>query len=88
MKLNVDFSALHLAASKTQGLIAYAETLRELKTPYNEGLIALRDYVITNDGQEHTTQHDGVKVTRFVLACEELHCFQPYQDIDLLYFEY
>lgn len=83
MKLNVNFESLHLEASKVKGLIGFAEALRESSHSYQEAIEELKQFTSMNGGECH--QEEGV--TRFIALGESLDCYQPYQDIDKLYFD-
>ncbi|GIC77642.1 hypothetical protein [Moritella sp. F3] len=83
MKLNVDLSELHIAAAKMQGLDALLTELRNQKLCFSKGLEIASKYVEINGG-EVTVIAEG---TLLKLLCDEVTCFQPYEDINLFYFE-
>lgn len=83
MKLNVSFENLALEASKVKGLIGFAEALRDSSYSYQEAIEALKLFTSQNGGE--CRQED--EVTRFVVLGETLDCYQPYKDIDKLYFD-
>ena len=86
MKLDIDFSELALAAAKMRGLDAYLSAIREAKKPFDEGLALAIEYVKDNGGKIETTE--STTVLSLDLATNEIaHCFKPYEDIDLFYFE-
>ena len=85
MKLNVDFSALHIEAAKMNGLEALVNELRQQKVTFNEGLTLAIAFTVSNGGTVNEGDYGQVRLT---LAGFSVGCFQPYPDIDLFYFEY
>lgn len=84
MGLDVDFTGLHLAAAKMQGLDSYLGELRKVKKTYKDGLLLATDYVSDNNGRVENLPDNQ---TKLVLGDDEAICFQPYPDIDLFYYE-
>jgi hypothetical protein len=58
--------------------------LREQKVNYKYGLLQVTEFVNTNNGQ--VIEKTGNE-TVLILGGEEAICFQPYEDIDLFYYE-
>ncbi|MFM2591286.1 hypothetical protein [Vibrio sp. TBV020] len=85
MKLNVDFSNLHIATAKMKGLEALVNELRRQKVTYEDGLAQAVEFTRSNGG--HVEERED-KVTRLTLNDFSVDCFQPYPDIDVFYFEY
>jgi len=85
MKLNVNLSNLRIETSKMQGLEGLVKCLRDEKLSYQNGLSVAVEYTQQNSGIVETLE-DGV--TRLALHGFEVHCFQPYSDIDLFYYEF
>jgi hypothetical protein len=83
MKLDVDFSELQLATAKMQGLDKTLTELRAQKKRFKEGLEIACDYVKTNGGTIQEKDEGIVLKLNEQIAV----CFQPYEDIDLFYFE-
>jgi hypothetical protein len=65
-------------------LDSYLTNLRGQKKTYNEGLALAKQFVIDRGGEISLTS-DGI--TTLKMQGEEAHCFLPYSDIDLFYFE-
>ena len=84
MGINVGFSDLRLEVSKMKGLNGYLTEIRNEKLPYADGLSRAIEFVETNKGSVNKLV-DGE--TKLVVGDEEATCFQPYDDIDLFYFE-
>jgi hypothetical protein len=82
--VNVDLTELHLAAAKMKGLIGFLEKLRELEIGYSQGVSKASDFVKANNGI--VSELDGGQ-TKLSMLGEEAICFQPYDDIDLFYWE-
>jgi hypothetical protein len=85
MKLDVDFTELELAAAKMRGLDPYLLALRKAKKSFSEGLGLASQYAVDNGGEVSAVSNEGV--TTIKALGEEAHCFQPYPDIDIFYFE-
>ncbi|NQZ49317.1 MAG: hypothetical protein HRT95_03740 [Moritella sp.] len=83
MKLNVDLSELHIASAKMQGLDTFLTELRNQKLCFSKGLEIASKFVEKNGG-EVTVIAEG---TLLRLLGDEATCFQPYDDINLFYFE-
>lgn len=73
-----------IAKSEFQPLDIYLQVLRNSKKPFLECLEMAKSFVLANDGAV-VSQGDNVTVLR--LHLDEGHCFKPYPDIDLFYFE-
>ncbi len=65
-------------------LDSYLTGLRYQKKTYSEGLVLAKQFVIDRGGEIALTS-DGI--TTLKILGEEAHCFQPYSDVDLFYFE-
>lgn len=85
MKLDVDFSKLHIAASKMKGLEGLANELRKQKVSYQDGLKQVIEFVEKNNGSVKQADEEGVTI--LTLDGFDMACFQPYGDIDQFYFE-
>ncbi|EGR2026351.1 hypothetical protein DYB89_14830 [Vibrio cholerae] len=85
MRLNVDFSALKVQASKIHGLEGLVTCLRDQKVGYDLGLQQAIQFTKSNNGTVENLE-DGI--TRLTLNDFQVDCFRPYQDIDRFYFEY
>lgn len=85
MELSVDFTELRLAVAKMEGLDAFLLALRKAGETYHSGLTKAKQFVIDNGGSVLDEDQDGVTVLK--LFDDEAHCFQPYTDIDMFYFE-
>ncbi|MCG9659937.1 hypothetical protein [Vibrio mediterranei] len=84
MKLDVDFSGLSLAAAEMSGLETLLDELRSQKIPYDDALARACEFVQANNGKAVNLPGG---ITRLTLGDEECDCFQPYPDIDLIYYE-
>jgi len=65
-------------------LDSYLTRLRNEKKTYSEGLALAKQFVIDRGG-EISFKPDGITTLKALGV--EAHCFQPYSDIDLFYFE-
>ncbi len=84
MRLNVNFSSLKIEASKMEGLEALATCLRDQKVNYQSGLKQMIEFTNDNNG---TVDHLKGGITRLTVNDDQVHCFQPYPDIDAFYYE-
>ncbi|MFT5852005.1 MAG: hypothetical protein ACI87J_001980 [Colwellia sp.] len=62
----------------------YLSNVRQLRTTYQEGLELAKTFTILNGGNYSTCEENQTTLT---LGNEIAICFQPYPDIDRLYFE-
>lgn len=62
----------------------YLMALRKAKKTYSQGLELAKQFALDHGGEFFTTNED---VTVLKVLGEEAHCFQPYPDIDIFYFE-
>ncbi|EJE4158670.1 hypothetical protein M3919_003906 [Vibrio parahaemolyticus] len=85
MKLNTDFSSLHVAAAQMNGLESLVNELRKQRVSYQDGLTTAIEFTKNNQGTVES-QRDGI--TLLCLGGFQVKCFQPYSDIDFFYFEY
>lgn len=84
MKLNTDFSSLHVAAAQMNGLESLVNELRKQRVSYQDGLTTAIEFTKNNQGTVELLEGGGA-----LLCLDEfqVECFQPYSDIDLFYFE-
>ena len=83
MRLDVDLTDLNLAAAKMSGLGAYLQALRDTRRGFSQCLELAVSFVQDAGGQ---VNHES-ESTILELGEQVFHCFQPYPDIDLFYFE-
>ncbi len=62
----------------------YLMGLRKAKKTYSQGLELAKQFALNNGGEFVTTNENETVLKVFG---EEAHCFQPYPDIDIFYFE-
>lgn len=82
MKLNASFEQLQIEAAKMHGLEALLLVLKQTKN-YADGLSIAVTYTKDNGG--YVCVEDSV--THLSLHGFSASCFQPYPDIDRLYWE-
>ena len=84
MKLNVNFDELAISAAKMHGLGGLLIELRKQKVTFQFGLSEAKNFVEHNNGKIIELPDNSIKL---VVGDEEAICFQPYEDIDLFYYE-
>lgn len=75
---------LDLKASESKGLFSYLECIRENRFQYQQGLKLAVGFVVNHGGSSSDLENGE---TKLVLGDAWAYCFQPFDDIDLFYFE-
>lgn len=65
-------------------LDSYLMELRKSRKTFSEGVELAKQFALDKGG-EFATSNDGVTIIKGL--GEKAHCFRPYADIDIFYFE-